>query len=506
MSEFISPTLSYSLLSPMLVVLAGAIIGVLIEAFASKSVRPIAQVSVTIGTLVLSLVQVWRIRNSGSTTAAMGSVIIDGPGVLLQGSILVIAIISVFLIADTENFAAAAAAIPGSPEERESIARGQQVTEVFPLTLFAVAGMLLFPVASDLITLFVALEVLSLPLYLMAGLSRRRRLLSQESALKYFLLGAFSSAFFLFGAAYLYGYSGSVTFAGIRAAVVGGTGNDVFLLIGIAFLSIGLLFKVGAVPFHAWSPDVYQGAPTPVTAFMAAATKVAAFGAMLRIYYTSFANAEWSWSPLLTGIAIITMVFGSLVAIAQRDVKRMLAYSSIAHAGFLLTGVIALNKAGLDASIYYLFAYGVATVGAFAVVTLVRDSAGEVTDLNRWAGLGKRSPWVATSFATFLLAFAGIPLTSGFIGKFSIFSAAYEGGSRSVVIAGVLSSAIAAFFYIRVIVLMFFSDPLEDATSVVIPSILTRITVLFAVVVTIFLGVFPSPLLDFISNIAIFIR
>jgi NADH-quinone oxidoreductase subunit N len=340
----------------------------------------------------------------------------------------------------------------------------------------------------------------------MAGLSRRRRLLSQESALKYFLLGAFSSAFFLFGAAYLYGYSGSVTFAGIRAAVVGGTGNDVFLLIGIAFLSIGLLFKVGAVPFHAWSPDVYQGAPTPVTAFMAAATKVAAFGAMLRIYYTVFANAQWSWSPLLTGVAIITMVFGSLVAIAQRDVKRMLAYSSIAHAGFLLTGVIALNKAGLDASIYYLFAYGVATVGAFAVVTLVRDSAGEVTDLNRWAGLGKRSPWVATSFATFLLAFAGIPLTSGFIGKFSIFSAAYESGSKSVVIAGVLSSAIAAFFYIRVIVLMFFSDPLEDATSVVIPSALTRITVLFAVIVTIFLGVFPSPLLDFISNIAIFIR
>ena len=375
MSEFISPTLSYSLLSPMLVVFAGAIIGVLIEAFASKSVRPIAQVSVTLGTLVLSLVQVWRIRNSGSTTAAMGSVIIDGPGLLLQGSILVIAIISVFLIADTENFAAAAAAIPGSPEERESIARCQQVTEVVPLTLFAVAGMLLFPVASDLITLFVALEVLSLPLYLMAGLSRRRRLLSQESALKYFLLGAFSSAFFLFGAAYLYGYSGSVTFAGIRNAVVGGTGNDVFLLIGMAFLSIGLLFKVGAVPFHAWSPDVYQGAPTPVTAFMAAATKVAAFGAMLRIFDTVFANAEWSWSPLLTGIAIITMIFGSLVAIAQRDVKRMLAYSSIAHAGFLLTGVIALNKAGLDASIYYLFAYGVATVVAFAVVTLVRDSA-----------------------------------------------------------------------------------------------------------------------------------
>jgi NADH-quinone oxidoreductase subunit N len=364
----------------------------------------------------------------------------------------------------------------------------------------------MFPVANDLITLFVALEMLSLPLYLMAGLSRRRRLASQESALKYFLLGAFSSAFFLFGAAYLYGYSASISFAGIRQAIVGGGGNDVLLLIGIAFLSIGLLFKVSAVPFHSWSPDVYQGAPTAVTAFMAAATKIAAFGAMLRIYYTVFANAQWSWTPVLSGIAIVTMLLGSLVAIVQRDVKRMLAYSSIAHAGFLLTGVIALNKAGLDATIFYLFAYGVATVGAFAIVTLVRDSAGEVTDLNRWKGLGKRSPFVATSFALFLLAFAGIPLTSGFIGKFSIFSAAYESGAKGIVIAGVLSSAIAAFFYIRVIVLMFFTDATEDGTSVEIPSSLTRATVVIAVVVTVALGVYPAPLLEFITDLAFFIR
>jgi NADH-quinone oxidoreductase subunit N len=274
----------------------------------------------------------------------------------------------------------------------------------------------------------------------------------------------------------------------------------------MAFLSIGMLFKVGAVPFHAWSPDVYQGAPTPITAFMAAATKVAAFGAMLRIYYTVFANAQWSWTPVLSGIAIVTMLLGSLVAISQRDVKRMLAYSSIAHAGFLLTGVIALNKAGLDATIFYLFAYGVATVGAFGVVTLVRDSSGEVTDLNRWKGLGKRSPFAATSFALFLLAFAGIPLTSGFIGKFSIFSAAYESGAKGVVLAGVLSSAIAAFFYIRVIVLMFFTDATEDGTSVEIPSVLTQATVVISAVVTVALGVYPAPLLSFISDLATFIR
>ena len=504
--EFTTPVLNYTLLSPILILLGAALITVLVEAFVSKALRPITQLSITLGALVLALVQVWRIRNEQSMTAAMGSVIIDGPAVLMQASILIISIISVFLIADTEHFTALAASLPGSDEERQAVQSGNQVTEVYPLTLFAVSGMLLFPISSDLITLFVALEMLSLPLYLMAGLSRRRRLASQESALKYFLLGAFSSAFFLFGAAFLYGYSASVTFAGIRDAVVGSGGNDVFLLIGISFLSVGLLFKVGAVPFHAWSPDVYQGSPTPVTAFMAAATKVAAFGAMLRIYYTSFANAQWSWTPMLTVIAIVTMVFGSLVAIAQRDVKRMLAYSSIAHAGFLLTGVIALNKAGLEASIFYLFAYGIATVGGFAIVTLVRDAAGEVTDLNRWKGLGKRSPWVATAFAGFLLSFAGIPLTSGFIGKFSIFSAAYESGAKSVVIAGVLSSAIAAFFYIRVIVLMFFTDPVEDGTSVEIPSALTSLSVIFAMVVTIALGVFPAPVLNLISDLATFIR
>jgi NADH-quinone oxidoreductase subunit N len=274
----------------------------------------------------------------------------------------------------------------------------------------------------------------------------------------------------------------------------------------MALISVGLLFKIGAFPVHAWTPDVYQGSPTAITAFMAAATKVAAFGAILRLFYVVFANAEWEWKPAAVVIAIATMVFGSLVAITQRDVKRMLAYSSIAHAGFLLSGVIALNKAGLDASIFYLLSYGIATVGAFAIVTIIRDSSGEVTDLNRWSGLGKRSPVVASTFAFFLLAFAGIPLTSGFIGKFSIFSAAYESGSLAILISGVLSSAIAAFFYIRVIVLMFFKDPVEDGTSVVLPSALTTIAITIAAVVTLVLGVFPAPVLNFIESTATFIR
>jgi NADH-quinone oxidoreductase subunit N len=506
MINFVSPTLDYALLAPIIIVLGGALVGVLIEAFAPRKSRASSQLFITIATLVLSLASLLRVRGRSSSAAAMESVTFDGAGMLLQASILVISIIAVFLLADQENFTALAASLPGSDEEREALQQDLKVTEIYPLTLFAIAGMMLFTVATDLVTLFVALEVLSLPLYLLAGLSRRRRLMSQEAALKYFLLGAFASAFFLMGIAYLYGFSSSVTFAGIHSAVIGGGGNDIYLLLGMAFISIGLLFKVGAVPFHAWSPDVYQGAPTAVTGFMAAATKVAAFGAMLRIFYVLFGEAYWQWRPVLIAIALITMVFGSLVAIAQRDVKRMLAYSSIAHAGFLLSGVIALSRSGLESSIFYLFAYGIATVGAFGIVTLVRDSSGEVTDLNRWSGLGKRSPWVATAFAVFLLAFAGIPLTSGFIGKFSIFSAAYESGSTAILITGVLSSAIAAFFYIRVIVLMFFKDPVEDGTSVVIPSVYTQLTITISAVTTLALGIYPTPLINFIQSSAQFLR
>jgi NADH-quinone oxidoreductase subunit N len=494
------------MLAPILVVLGGALIGVLIEAFAPRKSRSSAQLALSVFTLFMALAALVRTRGSYSSKAAMNSVTFDGAGYLLQMGILIIAIIAILLLADSDKFAAAPTAAPGSEEERQAQAANIRVTEIYPLTLFAIAGMLLFTVATDLITLFVALEVLSLPLYLMAGLARRRRLASQEAALKYFLLGAFSSAFFLFGIAYLYGYSDSITYAGIAAAITGGAANDVFLLIGISFVSVGLLFKVSAVPFHSWAPDVYQGSPTAVTAFMAAATKVAAFGAMLRIFYVAFAGDVWQWRPMLTAIALVTMVFGSLVAISQRDVKRMLAYSSIAHAGFLLSGVVALNKSGLDATIFYLFAYGVATVGAFAIVSLINDASGEVTDLNRWAGLGKRSPWIAIAFSFLLLAFAGIPLTSGFVGKFSIFSAAYESGNTAILITGVLSSAIAAFFYIRVIVLIFFKDPVEDGTSVVIPSIYTRITIIASLLITLLLGVLPAPVLDYISQTAFFLR
>ena len=499
--SFTPPNLEYSALAPMLVIFAAAIIGVIVEAFVSAKLRGPLQLAIALGATILSFSQVLSLRGTQTATAAMDSVIIDGPVLFMQGTILVFAFLGLLLIADLEQFAPQASAIPGSSEEASAIKVGKTQTEIYPLTLFAVGGMMLFPAANDLITLFIALEVLSLPLYLMAGLSRRRRLLSQEAALKYFLLGAYSSAFFLFGSAFLYGYAGTVSLEGIHNLISSGPGNDIFLLIGIAALSVGLLFKIGAVPFHAWTPDVYQGAPTAVTAFMAAATKVAAFGALLRIFYTAISGAVWSWRPLITAIAIVTMLVGSLIAIAQRDVKRMLAYSSIAHAGFLLTGVLALNQSGITASLFYLASYGLTTLGAFALVSLVRDSAGEVTDLNRWVGLAKRSPLIATIFSLFLLSFAGIPLTAGFIGKFTIFSAAYENGNIAVVVVGVLSSAIAAFFYIRVIVMMFFADPESDSVSVVIPTKFTITVIWIAAIGTLLLGIYPTPILDAITPI-----
>jgi len=499
-----APSLSYMLLSPILIVFGAAVLGVLIEAFMGKAHQAAVQLTVSIGALLLALLQLWQIKDMSSTTAAVNSVTIDKAGIFFQFIIVSLALVAVLLIADQDNFVAQASALPGSNEEKIAIQQKVQQTEIFPLVLFAVGGMMLFTVASDLITLFVALEVFSLPLYLLAGLSRRRRLLSQEAALKYFLLGAYASAFFLFGAAFVYGYSGTVSISGISAAA--GSANDIFLFIGIIFIAVGLLFKISAVPFHSWTPDVYQGAPTPITGFMAACTKVAAFGAILRIFYVGFADSQTLWQPLIAVIAVITMIFGSVVAIAQRDVKRMLAYSSIAHAGFLLLGVVSLSKEGLAASLFYLFAYGFTTIAAFGIISLVRDSTGEVSDLNRWVGLGKKSPLVAAVFSFLLLSFAGIPLTSGFVGKFAIFSAAYQSGNVSLVIVGVLASAIAAFFYIRVIIMIFFTDPVNDSVSVVIPSIRSWIAISCATLISLVLGVLPSLLLNAANTFANLIK
>jgi NADH-quinone oxidoreductase subunit N len=382
-------------------------------------------------------------------------------------------------------------------------------TEIYPLTLFAIGGMLIFPAANNLLLMFVALEVLSLPLYLIAGLSRRRRLLSQEAAIKYFLLGAFASAFFLYGVALLYGYAGSVDLFDILQAQNSSTQSDTLLYLGFGMLVVGLLFKAGIAPFHSWTPDVYQGAPTPATAFMAACTKIAAFGAILRGLYVGFGTSEWTWRPLIYGIAIVSMVVGAVLGLTQTDMKRMLAYSSIAQAGFMLTGVIGLGSgaagSGLSATIFYLLTYGITTIGAFAVLTLVRDGDGEAGHLSQWAGLAQRSPLTAGIMSLFLLALAGIPLTSGFTAKFAVFRAAIEAGAWPLVVVAVLASAVAAFFYLRVIVLMYFSPAAADGPTVGVPGMGTTIVLAITVTATLVLGIVPGSVLDLADRAAIFV-
>lgn len=510
-----APTIEYALLFPVLIVFGAAIVGVLVEAFAPRYLRKSIHVPLTLLTLFGAFVTTVMAAANGlpATPAAMGSVAVDGPSLFIWGIILILAFISTLLINDDEQFVAQAAAVPGSVDEENAVRSGFAQTEVYPLLLFAVGGMLLFPAANDLLIMFVALEVMSLPLYLLCGLARRRRLLSQEASVKYFLLGAFSSAFFLYGMALLYGYAGSVDLRAISASLGTVSGNETLLLVGTALVGVGLLFKIGAAPFQAWKPDVYQGAPTAVTALMASTVLVAAFGAVLRVFWVALGNLDWDWRPAMWGVAILTMIVGAILAITQTDIKRMLAYSSIAHTGFLLTGVIATgaaeqNSQSLSAILFYLAAYGFTTVGAFAVVTMVRDAGGEAGHLSRWAGLGKRAPVLAGTFAFFLLAFAGIPLTSGFFGKYAVFTAAVGGGALPLVIVGVVSSAIAAFFYVRVIVLMFFNEPAADGPSIVAPSVGTSAVVALAAAATVVLGVFPQPVLTLADQAAsaLFIR
>jgi len=338
--------------------------------------------------------------------------------------------------------------------------------------------------------------VLSLPLYLLAGLARRRQLLSQEAALKYFLLGAFTSAIFLYGLALLYGYAGSVRLSDIAKAASGTDRSDTLLFAGLGLLLVGLCFKASIGPFHTWTPDVYQGAPTPVTALMSSCTKIAAFGALLRVLNVAFESTRWDWRPVMWAVAIISMVIGTIIGITQTDMKRMIAYSSIAHAGFILVGALALTPEGRSATLFYLLAYGLTVMASYAVVSLVRDGRGETGHLSQWSGLGKRSPLVAGVFAVLMLSLAGVPLTAGFIAKFAVFSAGFQDGMLPLVIVGVVMSAIAAFYYLRVIVLMFFSEPAPNGPTVTVPGVFTTVAISIGFLGTVALGVVPGPVLD----------
>jgi NADH-quinone oxidoreductase subunit N len=511
-----APPIDYAAVAPLLIVLGAACVGVLVEAFLPRHQRWPVQVAlsvVALGGAGLALGLYAGTGPDGITTVA-DALAVDRPTLFLWGALLALGLAGILLIADRSvepggailASAASRAAVGGGtsdltepPEDRSYGAPGlapTMQTEVFPLTLFALGGMMAFCAANDLLTMFVALEVLSLPLYLVCGLARRRRLLSQEAAVKYFLLGAFASAFFLYGLALVYGYAGSVRFSDIADAAAGSIRSDALLLGGLALLVVGLMFKGSVGPFHTWTPDVYQGAPTPVTAFMAACTKVAAFGGIVRVLHVAFGDMRWEWRGVLWAVAIASMAIGAVIGLTQTDIKRLIAYSSVAHAGFLLLGAMSVTEQGVSSTLFYLLAYGFTTLAVFGVISLVRDADGEATHLSQWAGLAKRSPVVAGVMTFLLLALAGIPLTSGFTAKFAVFSAALADGMAPLVVIALVASAIAAFFYVRVIVLMYFSEPAADGPTVTVPGAFTTAAITLGVIVTLLLGIVPTIALD----------
>ncbi len=376
--------------------------------------------------------------------------------------------------------------------------------EVEPLLLLAAVGMVALATANDLITLFVALEVFSLALYVLSGLARRDRR-SQEAGLKYFIMGAVASAILLYGMALLYVATGHLDLPGLGGSLGLVTTDRLIAALGLGLVTVGMAFKISLVPFMLWTPDVYQGAPTSVTAFMAAATKAAGFAAVLRLYLVAFPGLQTLWVPVLAVLAAASMLYGAYVAIVQRDLKRMLAYSSITHAGYATIGVVAVSDQGLSATLFYLLAYAVSTLGAFGcVVAIERSRRGEV-GLIDLRGLGRTSPAVAGILALSLLSLAGIPPTAGFVGKLLVFRAGLEAGLTWLVIVGVLSTVVAAFFYLRIAGMMFLEEP-DPERPIPTQSSGMSLAIAVAAALVVFLGVQPQPVLQFAEAAAALLR
>jgi NADH-quinone oxidoreductase subunit N len=370
---------------------------------------------------------------------------------------------------------------------------GAESGEYYALVLFSASGMMLLASAADLIVVFLAVELMSLSLYVLAGLFKAR-LASGEASMKYFLLGAFATSFLLYGIALVYGAAGTTNFTRIAGAMAG-RGHDALFVIGIALILVGFGFKISSVPFHMWAPDVYEGAPTSVTALIATGSKAAAFAALLRLLLTALGVARADWSVLLWALAVLTMTIGNVVALAQSNLKRMLAYSSIAHVGYMMVGLVAGGAAGSAAILYYLFAYTFTTVGTFGVITLCERAGEEAVNVADYSGLARRSPLLAAALSLFLLSLVGIPPLAGFVGKFYLFGAAVRGGYLWLAVIAVLNSAIAAYYYLRVIVYMYMREP-EGASAGYAPSFAGALALGIALIGIVALGVAPAPFVD----------
>lgn len=370
---------------------------------------------------------------------------------------------------------------------------GVESGESYGLLLFATAGMMVLVSANDLIVVFLAIELMSLSLYVLAGLFKWRRE-AGEASMKYFLLGVFASAFLLYGIALIYGATGTTNFDRVAAAAAAAP-HDRLFLIGLGLLIVGFGFKISSVPFHMWAPDVYQGAPTSVTAFIATGSKAAVFAALIRLLVAGLRTAEPNSTMLLWVLAAVTMTVGNVVAIAQSNLKRMLAYSSIAHVGYMLVGLVAGGLAGAGAVLFYLLAYTFTTVGTFGVVALCQRAGDEAVEVRDYAGLGRRHPVLALSLSLFVLSLVGIPPLGGFVGKFYVFGSAVRAGYIWLAVIAVLNSAVAAYYYLRVIVQMYMQEP-EGAAASLAPSFAGSLALVIALTGVLALGVVPGPFAD----------
>jgi NADH-quinone oxidoreductase subunit N len=434
-------------------------------------------------TLGFSLAQSGQLLQSGQFTVAFhGMIVADGFALFLNVLFLGSGLVGIALAYDYLK--------------RMGIERG----EYYTLLLFSITGMMLMAMAADLIVVFLALELLSIPLYVLAGFARPR-LESEEAAMKYFLLGAFSAGFVVYGVALVFGATGTTAISGIVTAVADASANLNLLIIGAALILIGLGFKVAAVPFHMWTPDVYQGSPSAVTAFMSVGAKAGGFAALLRVFVTAFPSLGLDLMPVMWGLAALTMILGNVVAIAQGNIKRLLAYSSIAHAGYILMALVSLGQGkvvsdSVAAALFYLLAYALSSFGAWAVVIALEKAEGKGLSLDDYAGLGRKYPFLAAAMAVFMLSFTGVPPTLGFVGKFYLFRTVLQGGFVGLALIGVLTSLVSAYYYLRVVVIMYMRDGEPEALN----EPWLNLTAGAAALMTVLLSLFSAPLFSWASQ------
>jgi NADH-quinone oxidoreductase subunit N len=472
------PPFNLNFISPLLVLTAAAIVILLLDAFigkARKATGYLALLSLIVSGVFLFASPVYKVL------CFPGVLITDGFALFLDFVFITAAILSILL----------------SIGKKTILNRG----EYHALILFAVAGQMIMAHSVNLLSIFVGLEILSISVYVLTGFLREYRR-SIEGAMKYFLLGAFSSAFYIYGAALLYGCTGTLELKGIATALAREGGLGGLSLLGLGMLLVAFGFKISSVPFHMWTPDAYEGAPTPVAAFMSAGTKAAAFAALIRVLFTVFGAFHTDWWLAVWVISVLTMTFGNFIAIAQRNMKRMLAFSSIAHAGYILIGCVVITEEGISAMLYYLLAYAFMNIGAFGVIAALETKEGgeEPVTLTTLSGIGFTRPFPAFAMAVFMFSLAGIPPTAGFMAKIGLFSAAVKEHYYWLAVLGVLNSAMAAYYYLRVVVTMYMNRPLEGTAPLPRIAPAESISLLLASLGTLYLGLFPSKVLSYISK------